>query len=183
MDTTWRTSLWRQYGRAIDMLEHAMRDCPDELWAESMWEVKPNHPGVRPVDGSGGGGGAPRVDNGSIQVFSAFWYIAYHALFFLDYHLSGAAAEGFAPPAPFSSAEHEAGILPERVYSRAELQNYLGHNRHKCKATIEALTDEQARRPTPRGMPFGELLLLSVCHVQEHGAQLNMFIGQRSGSA
>ena len=181
MDTTWRTSLWRQYGRAIAMLERAVRDCPDELWAESIWEVKPHHPGVRPVDGSGGGG-APRVDDGSIRVFSAFWYIAYHAPFFLDYYLSGGVDEGFAPPGLFTSDEHEAGVLPQRAYTRAELQNYLAHNRQKCSATIEALTDEQARRPTPRGMPFGELLLVNMCHVQEHGAQLNMFIGQRSGS-
>jgi len=105
-----------------------------------------------------------------------------HALFFLDYYLSGGVDEGFAPPAPFTSDEHEAGVLPQRAYTRAELQTYLGHNRQKCSATIEALTDEQARRPTPRGMPFGELLLVNMCHVQEHGAQLNMFIGQRSGS-
>lgn len=44
-------SLWRQYGRAIDVLDSAMRDCPDELWGKSIWEVKLHHPGVWPVDG------------------------------------------------------------------------------------------------------------------------------------
>jgi hypothetical protein len=181
MDATWRTSLLRQYGRAIDVLESAMRDCPEELWGESIWEVKPHHPGVWPVDAGGGGRGVAHVDDGSIQVFSAFWYVAYHALFFLDFHLSGGEEEGFAPPAPFMADEHAAGVLPQRVYTRAELQNYLAHNRLKCQATIEALTADEARRPTPPGMPFAELLLSNMRHVQEHGAQLNMFLGQRTG--
>ena len=51
MDATWTTGLWRQYGRAIDVLESAMRDCPDELWGKSIWEVKLHHPGVWPADG------------------------------------------------------------------------------------------------------------------------------------
>jgi hypothetical protein len=32
-------------------------------------------------------------------------------------------------------------------------------------------------------LPFGELLLYTMRHVQEHAAQLNMFLGQRTGSA
>ena len=157
-----------------------MRDCPDELWGESIWQVKPHHPGVWPVDGSGVGRGAARLDDRSIQVFSAFWYLAYHVLFFLDFYLSGGMDEGFAPPAPFRSDEHAAGVLPHRVYTRAELQNYLTHNRQKCQATIEVLTADEARRPNPRGMPFAELLLINMRHVEEHGAQLNMFLGQQT---
>jgi len=43
-------------------------------------------------------------------------------------------------------------VLPERVYARAELQDYLAHSR-QCKATTEELTDENARRlcKRPRG--------------------------------
>jgi hypothetical protein len=29
-------------------------------------------------------------------------------------------------------------------------------------------------------VPFAELLIISLCHVQEHGAQLNMFLGQQA---
>ena len=32
MDATARASLWAQFGATIDMLENAMRACPDELW-------------------------------------------------------------------------------------------------------------------------------------------------------
>ncbi len=29
--------LWRQFGAAIDMLREPIRDCPDELWEQSLW--------------------------------------------------------------------------------------------------------------------------------------------------
>ena len=183
MDTMWKASLWRQFERVINHLEGAVRECPDELWGESLWEVKPHDPGVGPVDSSSGVGVA-RPDDSSIQVLSAFWYLAYHVLSATDLNLSGR-VDGFVPPAPFSAEEHAAGVLPRRAYTRPELQDYLAHNRKKCQATIEGLTDQQARRLCKHGwgeIPFAELLIISLCHVQEHGAQLNMFLGQGSDS-
>jgi hypothetical protein len=47
---------------------------------------------------------------------------------------------------------------------------------------IESLTDEKARqlcRFSWGELPFAELLLDNLRHVQEHGAQLNMFLGQQ----
>src|SRR6266571_9163043 len=68
-----------------------------------------------------------------------FWYLVYHTLFFLDLYLSGS-LEGFAPPAPFTMDELDpAGLLPERPYTKGELQTYLEHGRKKCRAAIEAL--------------------------------------------
>lgn len=181
MDTTLKTSLWRRFAAAIDQLEHALHVCPDQLWQESLWEVVSEDAGIEAED-------AERVhqDARSIQVYSAFWYLAYHALFFLDLYLSGGLEQlesGFAPPAPFTADEHAAGVLPERVYTRLELETYLAYGRQKCQTTIEALTDERsgdACRWGSREIPFFELLLVNLGHVQEHGAQLNMFIGQRA---
>lgn len=34
--TTWRTILWQQFGAAVDMLDNALRACPDELWCERL---------------------------------------------------------------------------------------------------------------------------------------------------
>src|SRR3981081_1403358 len=107
MDTTWQEALGRRFAAAIDQLEHALRACPDALWQESLWEVSPEDPGVE-------------QDGAPIQVSPAFWYVAYHALFFLDLYLSGGRElldAGFAPPAPFRADEHEAGALPHRVYT------------------------------------------------------------------
>jgi hypothetical protein len=113
MDAEWRASLWQQFGAAIDMLGQALAACPDELWRVHVW----NDP------------------------YAEFWNVGYHALFWLDLHLSGS-AEGFTPPAPFGREELDpAGLLPERPYTRDELRAYLEHGRAKCAATIAALTD------------------------------------------
>ncbi len=84
-----------------------------------------------------------------------FWYLVYHTLFWLDLYLSGS-VEGFAPPVPFTLDELDpAGLLPERVYRKDELLRYLEHGRRKCRAALEALTDERAREP--RRLPWREL--------------------------
>src|ERR1700730_3374095 len=164
MNAMWRTVVGSQFEVAIEMLGSAVRDCPDELWEESLWEDK------------------------SLPGFSEFWYVAYHAMFWLDLYLSGS-SEGFAPPAPFTLDElHPAGVLPPRVYTRDELESYLAHSFEKCRATIKNLTDEQAQRThrigsERREIRFAELILYNMGHVREHAAQLSMFLGQRRDSA
>lgn len=34
MDTLLKTTIWRQFGAAIDMLENAILACPDQLWGD-----------------------------------------------------------------------------------------------------------------------------------------------------
>ena len=115
-----------------------------------------------------------------------FWYVVYHTLFFLDLYLSGS-VEGFSPPAPYTMDEMDpAGILPERVYTKDELQSYLEHGRRKCRVVIEALTDEKAGRRCEFSwgeMSFAELLLDNMRHVQHHAAQLNLILRQKTDSA
>lgn len=154
--------LWRQFAIAIDALGDAVRDCPDALWEEMLWEDEP--------------------DQWVAAGFSKYWYLAYHTLFWLDLYLTGA-EEGFAPPAPFDLVEMHAGEALPRTYSRAELLGYLEHCRRTCHETIDALTSEQANRVCtfPWGeLPYGELLLYTMRHVQEHAAHLHMFLGQRA---
>jgi hypothetical protein len=158
--------LWRQFGAAIDMLGDALRDCPDGLWEKRLWEDQP--------------------DQWVASGFSAFWYLGYHALFWLDLYLTGEEEEKFAPPAPFDLVEMEPdGVLP-RTYTRAELLRYLEYCRRKCQETIGALSDQQASRLCRFSwgeLPFAELQLYNLRHVQEHGAQLSMFLGQRAGKS
>ncbi len=162
MDMTWNASVWRQFGATIDMLDNALHACPDELWQERLY----NEHSVQPE-------------------FAEFWYIAYHALFWLDFYLSDS-AEGFAPPAPFTLSEFEAGLMPERVYTKAELQTYLEYCRHKFQAKLETLTDAlvpQLCRSDWPDMSVAELLLYNMRHTQEHATQLSLFLGQKVGSA
>lgn len=160
MDTNWRTSLWGQFGAAIDMLGNAVAACPDDLWRVRLW------------------------DDPELPASSEFWYIVYHTLFWLDLYLTGS-VEGFAPPAPFTLDELDpAGLLPDRVYTPDELQAYLAYCRQKCRATIGALTDVQAARRChfPWGeVSFAGLLLDNMRHVQEHTAQFNLILGQKIG--
>lgn len=115
-----------------------------------------------------------------------FWYLVYHTLFWLDLYLSDS-PEGFAPPAPFTLDEMDpAGLLPERPYTKDELRTYLEHGRNKCRAKIEALTDEKVRqRFRLRRMDFSvaELLMYNMRHVQHGAAQLNLILRQKVDSA
>lgn len=162
MEMTWQASLWRQFGAAIDMLDNALRACPDELWQTHLY----NEHSAQPE-------------------FAAFWYVVYHTLFWLDFYLSDS-GEGFAPPAPFTLSEFEVDVLPERVYTKAELQTYLETSRTKCREKLETLADAltpQRIRPDWPDMSVAELLLYTMRHVQEHAAQLSLFLGQNVGSA
>ena len=161
----WNTALWRQFGAAIDMLDKALVACPDALWTQRLWRTPP--PSEFP----------PR--------FAEFWYVTFHALVWLDLYLSGIPEEEFAPPAPFVQGMLDsADALPDQPYTKEELRAYLVALRQKCHATLVTLTDEQARRPVDislvGGQPisFLELQLYNMRHVQEHAAQLSLFLGQ-----
>lgn len=158
MNPDWKTIIWQQFGAAIDMLENALRACPDQLWRDTVWEDPTDDP-----------------------EYTQYWFILYHCLYWLDRYLSGS-QEGFTPPAPFIS-----GSLPEKPYTKEELQTYLAHCRQKCRVTFETMTDEKANQscqfPWGEEVSFAELQLYSMRHVQEHAAQLSLYLGQKIGSA
>ncbi|MBC8171346.1 MAG: DinB family protein [Anaerolineae bacterium] len=155
MDTILKTSIWQQFGAAIDTLDDAVSACPDPLWTAVLWHDSED----------------PR--------YGHFWFIAYHTLFWLDLFLTGS-SEGFLPPAPFIR-----GALPEKPYPKDDVGTYLKQCRQKSKAVIEALTDEKAYQVcTFKWMEptFLELQLYSMRHIQEHAAQLSFFLGQHGVS-
>jgi hypothetical protein len=161
MNIPWKTIIWHQFGATIDTLDEVVRACPDQLWHARLWD----NPSERPE-------------------YSTIWYRVYHTLFWLDLYLFGA-EEGFQPPAPFSLIEMEEDDIPERAYSKDEMLSYLQHGRRRCKETIEALTDETALRihRFPWGeVPFVELLLYNMRHVQDHASQLSLLLGQKGVS-
>lgn len=158
MDTYLKTGLWQQFGAVIDYLAETMQACPDELWQAPLWQTPNTH-----------------------AEFSQFWYVSYHSLFWLDLYLTGT-EDGFLPPAPFTLIEqYDDGPLPERVYTKAELLDYLKACRARCKATIEALTGETLQRRCEFSWgecSFFELLIYNLKHVHGHASQLNMLLGQ-----
>ena len=163
MSPLWKEILWLQFGAAIETLQNALIACPEELWHARLWresEIKPE--------------------------FTEFWYVAYHAIFWLDYYCSES-ADGFTVPPPFTLSELEKdAVLPERAYTKQELQTYLEYACTKCRAKIESLADEnepQRVRKNWRVTTVAELLLYNMRHVQEHAAHLNMLLGQKTDSA
>lgn len=113
-----------------------------------------------------------------------FWYLVYHTLFWLD--LSGA-VEGFSPPSPFTLSELDpSGVMPDRVYGKEELLQYLAHGRERCRATIDSLTIHRARSCCTfrwGEVSFLELMLYNLRHVQHHAAQLNLILRQETDAA
>ena len=117
---------------------------------------------------------------------SRFWYNAYHCLFFLDYYLT-MDPKLFSPPTPFTLSEFE-DVMPERVYEKQELINYLQYNREKYHALIAGLTEEMLLERwinVSGSMNYSvlEILLYNMRHVQHHAAQLNLLLRQSINDA
>jgi hypothetical protein len=168
MEPSWGAPLWRQLGAAIDMLDNALVACPDALWRQRLW--------------------SPPADASPPPGFAEFWYVAHHTLFWLDVYLSASREDDSAPPAPFARAEIDATgeprVRPNRPYTKEELRAYLAYARRKCHTTLATLTDERAGQPYEfpweKGRPISglELQVYNLRHVQEHAAQLSLFLGQ-----
>lgn len=152
MESIWRTSVWQQFGAAIDMFEDAITLCPDDLWTTVLWQ-----------------------DPDDVR-YGELWFVAFHTLCWLDIFLTGS-EKGFAPPPPFTRTS-----LPDQPYTKVQILAYVGHCRSKCRSTIMALTEEQAQQRCVFGWmepSFLELQLYSMRHVQEHAAHISLALGQQ----
>lgn len=167
---------------AINRLERAIRDCPDEHWSSSLWVVQRSDPWMWPKTGVGDG----RTE-ADIQVFSAFWLVAYHCLFFLDLYCWDETGT-FATPPEFANGPEDQGIdafgaarFPNVQYSREQLLSYVAYCRQRVRDTLANLTPAQGEIRLRPGHPhagksFEELLQVNLAHVREHAGQLADFI-------
>jgi DinB family len=157
MDNSFKEILWNQFGASIDMLISAVSNCPD----------------------------------GYFDTNRRFYYIAYHSTIFLDYY-STIPPKDFSPVLPFTQKESEDrpkesidDLIPDKIYSKKEIVEYLKQSREKCKQIIYALTDEKSNErfkegdePGDMDYPILEILLYNLRHTQHHTAQLNMLLRQ-----
>lgn len=116
-----------------------------------------------------------------------FWYMAYHALWFLDHDLSPAEGE-FTPPG-FDIYNYEAGDARppfEHPYSRSDVTEYVRHCRRRCKDAIGGIDERDSghlrgcHRINANAI---ELIIYQIRHVQHHAAQLNLLLRQTTDSA
>jgi len=157
MDQSIKEIIWNQFGASIDMLTNAISKCPDDYFITHR----------------------------------RFYYIAFHSAIFLDYYLTIPPCD-FSPLLPFTQTEpidrpKEAidDLVPNKIYSKQELIEYLVQSRGKCKELIYALTDEKLKERFKEGeeandmdYPILEILLYNMRHTQHHTAQLNMLLRQ-----
>ncbi len=151
----------RNFDDALQLLEAALTDCPDALWTTDLW---PNEAPAGPGPYGGLGGSAP-------------WNLAHHALFCLDYDLSG----GFEPHEPPPPFDEHVWAWPARLFTKGELLGYIVYCRDRARRTLDALTEDAAARPLPadhryHGTLFGVLVGSIPLHVVEHASQVRQFL-------
>jgi hypothetical protein len=149
--------LWNQFGASIDMLINVVSNCPDNYFEQN-----------------------PR-----------FYYITFHSTIFLDYYLTNPPSN-FLPLLGFNQKEQKDrpkeaidDLIPDKVYSKKKVVDYLKQSRKKCKQLIESLTEENINQRFKEGeelndidYPILEILLYNMRHTQHHTAQLNMLLRQ-----
>lgn len=170
MFTVFKQSLWKQFGASVDMLGNAIM-----LWPEEYWNTD-----------------------------KKFFYNAYHCLVFLDYYLT-IPPKDFSSPLPFTLTEPTDlpgdaidDVVPDRVYSKKELLDYLQSSREKCRSVIAGLTEEKLNERwidesgsmylalssrDALHYPVLDILLYNMRHVQHHAAQLNLLLRQKINNA
>jgi hypothetical protein len=154
-------SMSSNFEQALRLMEAALTDCPDDMWATDLW---PHEAPTAPTAHGGLHGSAP-------------WFLGYHALTTLDYDLA-AELEAWVPPPPF---DDNTWGSPNRVFTKAELLGYVEHCRGRVQRTLDALTEEAAARPLPgahrhHGLVYGVLVGGLPLHVVEHAAQVRQFL-------
>lgn len=115
-----------------------------------------------------------------------FWYSVYHTIFWLDYY-SSTEPDAFSPPEPFTLSEFDPnGILPERLYSKEELLEYLEFTRKKSFFLIDGLNEETSKErfiSKKKNYNRIEMIIYSMRHVQHHVGQLNFLLRQNEDVA
>ena len=157
MNKSLKQILWNQCGASIDMLINVISNCPDDYFLTHR----------------------------------RFYYIAFHSTIFLDYYLT-IPPKDFSPFLAFTQKDAEDrpkeaidDLIPDKIYSKKEIMDYLNQSRNKCQQLIDSLTDEKLNErfkegdePNDMDYPILEILLYNMRHTQHHAAQLNMLLRQ-----
>jgi hypothetical protein len=180
MTSIWLESLGRAFEEALDQLAAAVRDCPDELWEASMWQVPAWDSNHELVDPQGKPVTEPEQRLALVQRHSTPWAVAWHALECLDYDLTGEFGP-WAPPPPFAGKPHWRLTGMSAAWTRSEMLTYVDFCRHRVRDTLAGMTDEKAATPLPPahryiGQPHAWIVVGLVGHTIEHAAHIRQFI-------
>lgn len=110
---------------------------------------------------------------------AAFWQLAYHTIFFLDFYLHKREADFTPPPFHRENAWHLETAPSGEPYSKTTLLEYLQQVRKRARLMLAELTEDDLTAPSPvpwYTIPRGEFLLNNLRHAQHHVGQLNMIL-------
>jgi hypothetical protein len=151
----WKTIVLPQFGASIEMLENAIRACPEELWNDrsqlpEFWYLTYH------------------------TLFYLDCYLSESDKGFTPpppYNLDELDPAGLMPPHPYSKDE----LLAYLDHGRKKCQRVIE----------ELTEEKAARRCGFDWLDLsaGELLLYNMRHVQHHAAQLNLMLRQKTDSA
>jgi hypothetical protein len=185
MASIWAESIGRSFEQALDLLAAAVRDCTDELWETTMWQVPVPEPDRQFL----GSDWIPVTDPTQrralaerwVERWATPWSMAWHTLEVLDYDLSGEFGP-WAPPPPFTGHPHWRDLpsLPA-AWSPSDLLAYTDYCRQRVRSTLAGMTDETAATPLPPshrygGQPHAWIITGLVGHTTEHASQIRQFI-------
>jgi hypothetical protein len=180
MISVWVESLVRSFEEALDLLAAAVRNCTNELWESSMWEVPTDLFGSEPLGPDGKLVTDSAARNALVQRRSTPWSVAWHALECLDYDLTGEFG-AWAPPPPFTGKPHWLMTTLPAAWTRSDMLGYIGYCRQRVRDTLAGMTDAKAATPLPpahrySGQPHAWIITGAVGHTIEHASQIRQFI-------
>lgn len=154
-----RKILLSQFRSCLSMLRSNINECPEEIWALSMWP-----------------------DAQSDGRLSQYWYVIFHTLFWADLYLGGNDKE-YQPPSPFTLDELDpVGIVPAEPFDRDTLLSYLVYVEKRSELILLVTSEKEFARICEFSWGFkiiyAELVVDCIRHIQEHSAQCSMFLGQ-----
>jgi DinB superfamily len=155
MTKHWQTSIWHQFGAAIDMLDNAIVACPEHLWSDrsrfpEYWYVAYH------------------------TLFFLDYYLSDSEKAFLPpspFTLSELDPAGVLPDRAYSQSELRSYLSHCHEKCRSKVA-FLSDEKMAEPCGFER-----------RNFSVAELLLYNMRHVQHHAAQLNLILRQTIDSA
>jgi hypothetical protein len=154
-DSTWKASIWQQFGAAIDMLADAVSACPSALWGDRT----------------------EQTEFWYTVYHTLFWldlYLSGAVEGFAPpppFTLDELDPRGLLPERVYTQEELQTYLAHCRRKCQATVEALMDGQAHRrCKFGWGEVS-------------FGELLLYNMRHVQEHASQLNLILGQKFDSA
>lgn len=169
----WTSALTGWLNQVLADLAGLVRECPDDVWELSMWEVTKDQGWGRPKP--------PMLANGNpdprgVNAHSAVWYTTLHLVYTLDWNFA-ARAPSWEPPPPFRKDDLDGGRLPQRTYTREELLSYIAYVHEKTRTTLAAVAVDEAAL-AGHGRTSADWLVGGFGHAMGHFGNLQTFLWQ-----